>query len=156
LPFLTIEFAEAGQNRVVKFSRRSAFSAWWPLWLFAAALLLKSALPMLASASAQLQGKAVVEVCTVYGVKLVAQAPGSNDPPETAQHGGGEHESPHLGDHCALTSLAALATATSTPRTPVVKALNDHAPTGAQPAAQLHDATRAWLAQRKHGPPELS
>ena len=33
----------------------------WALWVFAAALLLKAAMPMLASASAQAQGKAVVE-----------------------------------------------------------------------------------------------
>ncbi len=43
----------------------------WALWLFVAALLLKSAMPLLANASAKMQGKALVEVCTVYGVSLV-------------------------------------------------------------------------------------
>ena len=37
-------------------------------WLLVAALLLKSAVPMLASAAAGLQGRAAAEVCDVYGV----------------------------------------------------------------------------------------
>jgi hypothetical protein len=37
-------------------------------WLFVAALLIKSAVPMLASAAAGLQGRATAEVCDVYGV----------------------------------------------------------------------------------------
>jgi hypothetical protein len=37
-------------------------------WLFVAALLLKSAVPMLASAAAASQGRATAEVCDVYGV----------------------------------------------------------------------------------------
>ena len=38
--------------------------------LFVAALLLKSAVPMLASAAAGLQGRATAEVCDVYGVDM--------------------------------------------------------------------------------------
>ena len=37
-------------------------------WVFVAALLLKSAVPLLASAAAGLQGRATAEVCDVYGV----------------------------------------------------------------------------------------
>ena len=37
-------------------------------WLFVAALLLKSAVPMLASAAAASQGRATADVCDVYGV----------------------------------------------------------------------------------------
>ena len=37
-------------------------------WLFVAALLVKSAVPMLASAAAGLQGRATAEVCDIYGV----------------------------------------------------------------------------------------
>jgi hypothetical protein len=55
-------------------------SSRWALWVFAAALLLKSAMPWLASASAQLQGKTLVEVCTVYGVALVPQSGHATDP----------------------------------------------------------------------------
>ena len=39
-------------------------------WLFVAALLVKSAVPMLASAAAGLQGRATAEVCDVYGVDM--------------------------------------------------------------------------------------
>ena len=37
-------------------------------WVFVAALLLKSAVPLLAGAAAGLQGRATAEVCDVYGV----------------------------------------------------------------------------------------
>ena len=40
------------------------------VWAFAGALLLKAAVPMLASVAAGLQGKAVAEVCALYGVAL--------------------------------------------------------------------------------------
>ncbi len=40
------------------------------LLAFGFALLLKGAIPLLASWSAQLQGKSVAEVCDVYGVEL--------------------------------------------------------------------------------------
>ena len=74
----------------------------WALWVFAAALLLKSAMPWLASASAQMQGKTLVEVCTVYGVSLVAPGGGTGEPAP-------EHASDHGSEHCALTALTALA-----------------------------------------------
>jgi hypothetical protein len=48
--------------------RRAAFRL--TSWLFVAALLLKSAVPLLASAAAGLQGRATAEVCDVYGVDM--------------------------------------------------------------------------------------
>ena len=53
---------------------RSRFASRLTLWLFAAALALKSAVPMLAVAAAGLQGKAVAEICDVYGVATVPPA----------------------------------------------------------------------------------
>ena len=64
------------------------------VWAFAGALLLKSAVPMLASAAATLQGKGVAEVCDVYGVpklSLVAAA-GAHEHAHAHAHG---HEHAH-------------------------------------------------------------
>jgi hypothetical protein len=89
-------------------------------WLFVAALLLKSAVPMLASAAAGLQGKATAEVCDVYGVALPARDPqghadhhahhahgdasaSTGDP--APSHGPASRVS-HGGDHCALSARA--------------------------------------------------
>jgi hypothetical protein len=47
---------------------RSRFASRLTLWAFAAALALKSAVPMLAAVAAGLQGKPVAEICDVYGV----------------------------------------------------------------------------------------
>jgi len=110
-------------------------------------------MPMLASASAHAQGKAVVEVCTVYGVSLVAldgQDPGQNPAPAPdplADHGN---------EHCALSALTALAE----PPMGTVPALPAAQPAepaplerGRQPAP---DANAAWVARLKHGPPALA
>ncbi len=125
----------------------------WALWVFAAALLLKAAMPMLASASAHAQGKAVVEVCTVYGVSLVAldgQDPGQDPAPAI------DHLADHANEHCALSALTALVE----PPMGLVPALPPAQP--AEPA--LHgqalqsapDASAAWVARLKHGPPALA
>lgn len=118
----------------------------WALWVFAAVLLLKAAMPMLASASAHAQGKAVVEVCTVYGVSLVALD--GQDPAPAS-----DHLVDHGNPHCGLSALTALieppasaATALPSPR-PVDGAL----PVQLRPLAP--DASAAWVAQLKHGPP---
>jgi hypothetical protein len=42
------------------------------VWLFAALLLAKGAVPFLASAAAQLHGKGVADICPIYGVALPA------------------------------------------------------------------------------------
>lgn len=104
---------------------------------------------MLASASAHAQGKAVVEVCTVYGVSLVA-LDGPDPAPAT------DHLAEHGNQHCALSALAALveppagapiALPASLPAEPAAPALM--APLAA-------DASAAWVARLKHGPPALA
>jgi hypothetical protein len=133
-------------NDVVRLSKHSSR---WALWVFAAALLLKSAMPLLASASAQMQGKALAEVCTVYGI---AAAPG-------AEHGHpSDHDQApgHGADHCALTALTVLGTTA----TPVLAAVAVVLPVVALPIALAsrwaHDTCATWVARLKHGPPTLS
>ena len=76
----------------------------WAAWAFALALLLKAAMPLLATGSAHAQGKALVEVCTVYGVATVT-LDGNESPP---LHDGA---SSHAADHCVLSGLVAFAEA---------------------------------------------
>ncbi len=129
--------------------RQPPSSSRWAVWVFALALLLKAALPMLASASASLQGKALVEVCSVYGVSLVPlESAGQERAPEPMAQ--------HAGEHCVLTALAVLAA-------PELQALGVAcAPrrTGVAPRAPLSpqapDACATWVARLKHGPPALS
>ena len=120
-------------------------SSRWALWVFAAALLLKSAMPWLANASAQLQGKTLVEVCTVYGVSLVQQGGGGDPAPD--------HASTHGSEHCALTALTALAPIEPIDfaRVPVLP--HATAPPRAHPSSQAPDACATWVARLKHGPP---
>ncbi len=121
----------------------------WALWAFAAALLLKGAMPWLATASAELRGVALVEVCSVYGTSLVSAGSGSKAPTS-------EQRVDHLDAQCALTALAAFAGAepvvpASVP-TPTRGVLHVCLPE-AEPAP---DACAAWAAQRHHGPPLLA
>jgi hypothetical protein len=125
-------------------------SSRWALWAFALALLLKAAMPLLATASAELQGKTLVEVCTVYGVSLVPlESKGQEQPaPEPmAQHGG---------EHCVLTALATLAA----PEPPVLGVAEAPQRMAFAPRAhsssQAPDACATWVARLKHGPPVLS
>jgi len=97
------------------------------VWLFAALLLAKGAVPFLASAAAELHGKGVADICPIYGVALPA-AP-AVDPHAShhhllhASHGddaGAPHDSSDRpvrhdtrgGDHCVLTALATFAAET--------------------------------------------
>jgi hypothetical protein len=115
------------------------------VWLFACALLLKAAVPLLASASAEAQGKALVEVCTVYGVKTIA-LDGEPAP---------DHQATHAGDHCALSAVLALAA----PQPAALPALAPGAPQ-AVPSPQAvdtaPDASARWRARLKQGPPALA
>lgn len=124
-------------------------SSRWALWVFAAALLLKAAMPLLASASAQLQGKTLVEVCTVYGVSLVPLGAQWQEPaPGQA--------SAHASEHCALTALTALAA----PEPPMLASdpvlLRETSKSRAHPSSQAPDACATWVARLKHGPPTVS
>jgi hypothetical protein len=115
------------------------------LWLFACALLLKAAVPLLASVSAEARGLALVEVCTVYGVKTIV-LDGEPAP---------EHEATHAGDHCTLSAVMALAA----PQPAAVHTLAPSVPQ-AVPAPQAvdaaPDASARWRAQLKQGPPALA
>ncbi len=121
----------------------------WALWVFAAALLLKSAMPFLANASAQMQGKLLVEVCTVYGVSLVA-VDGGHQPQAP------DHDASKAGDHCALTALTALATPGPAQASPLLSPSQATDPPRAHPSPQAPDACATWVARLKHGPPSLS
>jgi hypothetical protein len=148
------------------------------LWLLALVVLLKTAVPLLASAAAAMRGVALVEVCTVYGVHT--QRLQAHDEP-AASHGGtmdhhtmvhdmahhaahGMSEAPADGhspaaalehrEHCALSPLLGHAIAAAPSLAPVLL----HAPArAAKPVATRPvtpgDAGRAWLAQRFHAPP---
>lgn len=130
--------------------RRHLLSRRWALWAFALALLLKAAMPMLASASAQAQGKTVVEVCTVYGVSLVPLDDGA---PTNAP---ADHAADHAADHCALNALPALAAldAPAVAVAPAALQVHDASPPVARGAAP--DACARWVAGLHHGPPAFA
>jgi hypothetical protein len=121
----------------------------WALWVFAAALLLKSAMPWLASASAQMQGKALVEVCTVYGVSLVP--PGAGDPDPARDHAAGP-----AGEHCALGALTPFAAAPLPASLLPAPMAQGASPPRAHPSSQAPDACATWVARLKHGPPQVA
>jgi hypothetical protein len=126
--------------------RRSPVSR-WALWVFAAALVLKAAMPWLASASAELQGRTLVEVCSVYGVSLVPVDGGHHDAPAT------DH---HANDHCALTALSPCAGFDSAPAAVIMNARAASPAPRAHPSPQAPDACANWVARLKHGPPVQS
>jgi cobalamin synthase len=124
---------------------RRPWSSRFALWAAVCALLLKAAVPMLATASAHAQGKALVEVCTVYGVAMVA-LPDSSTPPAS------DELAVHASDHCALGALVALAVPpTATP--PFAATTGQASPAPAHPSPQAPDACATWVARLKHGPP---
>jgi len=131
-------------------SRHPAVSR-WAAWAFALALLLKAAVPMLATVSAQLQGKTLVEVCTVYGVATVALDAQGGSTPMPAPAG---HDGAHPGDHCVLSGLLALAA----PQ-PVAHAfaaalfVPAPLPVARVADAAARDAEAHWISRLKHGPP---
>jgi hypothetical protein len=132
------------------------------LWVAVCALLLKAAVPLLASTAAQSRGVAVAEVCSVYGVSVAAGADAAVQLHHVgAEAGSGSHDpnsqdsATHAGDHCALTALAALAPPDVAPGM-VQPAAHECALPSAQRFAALHDACADWVAQRKQGPPAFS
>ncbi|MGK2897868.1 MAG: hypothetical protein ACSLE9_04180 [Burkholderiaceae bacterium] len=128
-------------------------SSRWALWVFAAALLLKSAMPWLASASAQMQGKTLVEVCSVYGVSLVPLSGQSDDATHLPAP---DHASHHGTGHCALSAFAALAGTDRGVPVPLPLPVGDASPRHAHPSSQAPDACATWVARLKHGPPILA
>jgi hypothetical protein len=150
-----------------------SWSSRFALWLAACALLLKAAVPLLASAAAAQQGLSVAEVCSVYGVALPSQQRGHD---EHAGHGLGqghahahhhhgghnpdEHRShtlaAHSGDHCALTALASFAPPDAQPAGVPPPAQLPAARPVAERIALAPDSCAAWVAQIQHGPPRLA
>ncbi|MBT9525558.1 MAG: DUF2946 family protein [Rhizobacter sp.] len=127
---------------------RRPLSLRFTLWVAVCALLLKAAVPMLAHASAQMQGKTLVEVCTVYGVATVA-LDGQDQQPAP------EHASAHSADHCALNALAVLA-APDTQAPAVLTTLQAAALPLSHPSSHGPDACATWVARLKHGPPAVA
>lgn len=125
-------------------SRRSLPSR-FALWLFACALLLKAAVPLLASASVEVQGKALVEVCTVYGVKTITL---DGEPAH-------DQKATHASDHCALSAVMALA-APQAEATIFSAARPLQAAAAGAPTTTAQDASARWRAQLKQGPPALA
>jgi hypothetical protein len=105
---------------------------------------------MLASASATGQGKALAEVCTVYGVSVVS----------LAQHGdrapAGDETSHHDGAQCALGTLGAFATLKPLAQLRVAHAQGEWVLTPQRAPSQALDACAAWVARLRHGPPALA
>jgi hypothetical protein len=161
-------------------SPRSRFASRLTLWAFAAALVLKSAVPMLAAAAAGLQGKPVAEICEVYGVDtslagvqaagertiepvaamahhhghdhVAAVAQPRSDMPQPAP---GHHHVGHASDHCALTGMVAIATGDAPA---LATSVTPGAPSVLVPpaAAAAFDAAARWAALLEHGPPVFS
>ena len=121
----------------------------WAVWAFVPALLLKSVMPWLASASAGMQGKTLVEVCSVYGV---ARVPVGGEGGKPAPDGAPAHS----GEHCALTAVAMLRTSEVPTLASVAPALRSGASSCSQPGSLAHDACAAWVERLKHGPPGLA
>lgn len=128
--------------------RRSTLSNRLAVWLAVCALLLKAAVPLLASVSAEAQGKALVEVCTTYGVATVALDDGQ---PAPAPH----PDAPHAGDHCALGAIVALA-APPAAALSLPPAVQQQAPPAFDTShATRPDAAADWAARLRHGPPSF-
>jgi hypothetical protein len=127
-------------------------------WL-ALMLLLKAALPWLAVGAAQAQGKTLVEVCTVYGVKTVVldgAGPGLGEASERGDSHPFDRATPGS-DHCVLASVLAHA---ASGRLPVSSAQPSSVaglpapPVTAAPRAAL-DAAARWVVRQHHAPPVL-
>ncbi len=130
----------------------------WALWLFAAALLLKAAMPMLASASAQQQGKTLVEVCTAYGVATVAlNAHGDLTPQPQPQPQPQPHAAAnHGGDHCALSGLLAMAFEAPTDALSGACVAGGGGGLAIGSLVTTPDACAVWATRLHHAPPALT
>ena len=138
-------------------------------------LLLKAAVPLLASVAAQVQGKGVAALCDVYGVALPSQQAHAGHA-EHAHHAGhaghasdighaghAGHSEPgsdsrHRGDHCVLTALSALVTPASLEGVDlaVVKGSLAYTHSASERPDRTPDASARWAVLLKHGPPSFS
>lgn len=126
---------------------RTHHPAWF--WALALLVLVKAAVPLLATVAAGARGVDLVEVCSIYGtrtVEVTAQADEKSAPPATG-HG--------IADgHCALSSVlgptAPSVHAESLAVVPKSEAARLHAPRAALDRA---DPVLRWLVGRLHAPP---
>ena len=106
-------------------------------------------MPLLASASATAQGKALVEVCTVYGVARVPLDALGGVPAQ-------DQVMPHGGEACALVALTAIAPA-DLPLPGAMPPAPREAPTLPALAPEpVVDACASWVARLQHGPPAVA
>lgn len=123
-------------------------------WALVGLLLLKAAGPALASAVAQSRRVALVEVCTVYGVRTLAVDNAGRSPPASQ---GKRMPAEETGAGAADTCILALLPVLGPP--PPLESQRRHAsaPEAAQPPGPFSpaplDASRAWWAGLKQGPP---
>lgn len=126
-------------------------------WL-ALMLLLKAALPWLAVGAAQAQGKTLVEVCTVYGVKTVVLDAAGEVRGDAADPGDSHTDTvTPASEHCALAGMVTHA-APGAATAALGRALPDEGlppPATAPPRAAL-DATAVWAARLHRAPPFLN
>jgi hypothetical protein len=122
------------------------------LWAAVCALLLKAAMPVLATGAAKARDVAVADICSVYGV--VALQPVSH--PQGSDGQGSPDGTQHALDHCALTGLATLAFFgdAEPPQLPADEAAA--APQIGVPCPAARDDCAAWAAQLHHGPPAFA
>jgi hypothetical protein len=111
--------------------------------------MLKAVMPLLASAAAHLQGKSLVEICTVYGVRTVLL----DDQGHVSQAPAHQDERGHGVEHCALTALTALGTGHAPEAVAASVATHGTRLLREGVDAMPHDACASWMAQRKQGPP---
>lgn len=122
----------------------------WLLGLLVFVVLLKAATPLLATLSARERAVSLAEICSVYGVRLVAiEEPADRSKQPPSGHAGSEH--------CVLAPLLGAALLAA----PVAPMVQLHAPAQARfqvPAKPPlpPDAGLAWLAGRTHAPPSLA
>ena len=115
-------------------------------WLLVGVLLLKAAAPLLAIAAAQRQGVALVEVCSVYGVRSVVADGSPASPPD--------HQHASEAGHCTLAATLGPWLPSGTVDEPQAGAARPPAPCDAvSHAAPPADACRRWLAGQLHAPP---
>lgn len=138
----------------------------------------QAAMPALAAAAARWQGQPLVEVCTVYGVRLMpapvaalgtmawassASSPAASDAPRHAGQARPQESSPadenasgaavSWAHHCPLSLLGLAPPPAAPPASVPCAARGAEAPAGLPPAP--HDAERAWMAGRQQGPPRV-
>ena len=150
--------------------RRAAWAC-----LLVVTLAFKSFVPLLAAAAAQMQGKAVADICAVYGVRLVMVSTHAHQEsvhamghpaghvlgvsmPETVSAPSQPHEpndhAEHAQDHCALTGLSTCAVFPAALwslvgwREPRQRMWN-----GVDTVDPPRDAIARWLMRRLHAPP---